>query len=178
MRSLFKDLKNLPKGAIYALMNEKEKKAFVVQTTALISSLTRQVHQIKEGHHYIKQLVKDQNELEFVLLEANVKRNLLPVRHTICCNMLLDEGYTLYNEISCFYYRGMIRFGRMPGSRHHEVIYVSLRSKNKEEFVVGVFERTNEVKDFVTRYYPNLHRITEVVYSPNSLTREWYKQGE
>jgi hypothetical protein len=52
------------------------------------------------------------------------------------------------------------------------LFYVKVVSRRYKEVVVGVFDNVPDMDEFVSIYYPN-DKIDDIIYSSNSLTKEY-----
>lgn len=167
---------NLSKSGIYALCNEKTKKVYIGSTSSFLTSINRNLIDIKaDNHKYIS--LQDYPDLYVVFLEEINSRNMNPkIRVAYWVDHYKNLGYALYRTYPGLRYKVRIDIShdfRFPNT--DPLIYVRLVDRSNKKIVVGIFESMSEANSFVaTTYSQSL--ITTISYMDNNLTNEYRSQ--
>ena len=167
---------NLLKTGVYAICNEKTKTVYIGYTSSFLTSINRNLKDIKDNNH--KDIPKDDYpDLDIILLEEINSRNM---DHRIRVAYWIDHyrnlGYSLYRTYPGLRYK--VRIEIQSDFRHPStapLVYVKLINRDYKKTIVGIFQSMHEAESFVAQYY-NQSLITTIVYSDNILTREYLSQ--
>lgn len=168
-KEVFETLYNLPREGIYAIRNEQEKSVYISYSKDLLTSVSKNVKQIKEKVHICNFLNREIEELEFGIIET---LNYYTTKLDIHCLLYYhiteyrNKGYTViaYRNIK------PLRFRVDIGQDCR--VYCKLITKDYKEYVVGVFNNKIEAKDFI-KQYQDMDSLIYPIYSINDLTKEY-----
>lgn len=150
----------LPNSCVYALISDSTKECLVCHSNNLQSSLGRLLCSNKIKEKDVRLVILDiLDDLEYKLLLAE-KRKL----------EYISLGYKIINSRNYINYKVSIQYSKMFDS-----IFVVLYNKRRDKKIVGIFERMNEAKEFVSTYYKQQEFIFPV-YSTNKCTREYMEK--
>ena len=164
-----KDLLNYSKPGIWGFVNDKDKRFFISYSNNILSSVSRNISQIQDKSHSCRKLIRDLPNLQFVLLAGSTSHDTKDLK--ILAMELIDgfkaKGYTPYKDVTLVSYKL-----RTAITKDYK-IHVLLVNKRNDKVVVGVFDNIDDSKSFISNNYPN-NKISKVIYSTNSLTKEFY----
>jgi hypothetical protein len=169
VETVLQDLCSLPKEAVYCLINEKDKRVQVFQTSNLVSHIGKLVLEI--GSLNNKNLRLDLNNIKLLIVETKFEnkesRNNV-FKKTV--EKYKKLGYEFYNELSVAQYKLKESFQY----RNHKAYYVIelVGAKGSKPIVVGVFTKWREARTFQDKEYPN-GCIEKVVFADNEDTKNW-----
>ena len=104
MKTLFKELVELPEQAIWCLKNSKTKKVWISHSTNLVESLSRTICQLKDGSHSCKDLVADLDSLRFEVLEVVSDGSQLKLRTKFWIDQYRINRWSNYRNYSGIVY--------------------------------------------------------------------------
>lgn len=166
---MFQELYKLPDKCIYAFLNESDKKIYIGMAKNIVTSLSRNISEMKYSNHPCK---NDVSKLKFEILENIVTDRDLKLKYQYYSNKYKNEGWTLYRDYCAISYKVLIdvlnvnKLYGMPSIK----CCVKLRSRGYRELTVGLFETVEEAEVFVANNYSN-SPITNIIYADNKLTR-------
>ena len=158
-------LSNLPKTAVYGLINEKDKAIYLTHCRDVIVSLNRIMEGLRNGSNETG-LLEDyrNNKLDIVILNTESDK----LRQLQLIEWYKDEyrnkGYKLYNN------HVYIRY-TVTTEINGKFVYVVLKNGAKSKTIVGVFKSIWEAKEFINGSYPS--KIYFPIYASNDLTKKY-----
>lgn len=169
---MVKELLKLPNvGCIYALYNQKRKKTqlFLANSNALLS-IPRTISNLRNNDHKSKELCSDINDLELIVLETHEDTSYLRLRMQYWYDYVEDLGLETYTKRIYLQYKSRINVDfDYTGEKR---VLVELVNKRNESFVVGVFDKMYEAKEFQEAYFGR-SKYVYPIYANNVLTREY-----
>jgi len=156
---MFQSLLNLPKQAIFILINEKDKKVYISYSSKFHNKLGSIAEQIRDNTWRWKEMIKDKKKLELKILETNIERHFVNYYR----NEYRNNGYTLYNETE-----------RIPLQYQFKIQYSSRRvlvvavDKRWTRTILGRFETYEEARGFLF-YIGHNNPAGSLVYSINGV---------
>jgi hypothetical protein len=167
--NLVDNLSHLPKMCIFGLIDEVNKTILIYRTKNIVTALNRIIRQYEYSN---KKILK----LPLVIIEDIKSSNNLWIRYSYWNRYYSNMGYNIFNKskynIAYKVHKEVYRDFRSIKSRSM-LFYVSIVSRRGKGFVVGIFDKVNLMDEFVSQSYPN-GAINNIIYSDNSLTREYY----
>jgi len=158
-------LVNMPKNAIYALVDAQDKEIFLTYSYDVLSSLSRLISEIRAGIG----LPIDPTKYEYKLLETTDKQNL-KLRFNYWYDYYASLGYKFHNKRRHINYRLTSVVGRDFRNPNHRLLYVKLKNW-KNEIVLGAFNNIEECNEFINNYGD----LYSIKYATNQLTNEYLK---
>lgn len=135
--------------AIYALINERDKKIYIIATLDLTKSLSAQASQLGRRTHSIKPLKKDKGLVTFKLLEtidapdaARLSATLHVAKYK-WTEHYTTQGYTHYNETQMPCYKARVSYTETYRAR------VDLVTNGRKVFPVREFKTQAEAEAFI-----------------------------
>jgi hypothetical protein len=167
-KKIFKDMYKLPREAIYAFRNEKEKSVYITYSKDFLTAFSKNIREIRDKVHICKFLNRNIRDLEFEIIETMSKETTSLDIHCLLIHhiqRLRDEGYTVIG------YRNIqpLRFRVHIGQDFK--VYCKLITKQYKEYVVGVFETMKDANPFIETY--KAMKVIFPVYASNTLTKEY-----
>lgn len=156
---MFQSFLNLPKQAMFVLINEKDKKVYISFSTRFHTKLGSIVTQMRDGTWRWKDMIKDKKKLEVKILETRVEKHFVNYYRTEYRN----KGYTLYNETE-----------RIPLQYEFKINYTSRRvlvvavDRNYKKTILGRFETYEEARGFLF-YVGHNNPSNSLVFSINGV---------
>lgn len=137
---MFQTLVSLPKQAIFVLLNEKDKKAYVSFSSRLSYKLGSIVTEMNEGTWRYKFMTRDRKKLSLVILETSVQKHFVKYYK----DEYRNNGYELYNESERIplQYRFVINYTK------NRVLVVAVNNNNDKE-ILGKFKTYDEARGFL-----------------------------
>jgi hypothetical protein len=161
-----KNLTELTCSGIWAFVNTKDKRIFISHSNNILSSVSRNISEIKDKSHSCRKLLRDLPNLELLVLEADVLPQDRKIKVGKWMENYKNKGWTLYKDTPPVLYSI-----RTSISKDYKV-HILLVNKRNDKLVVGVFTTMDEATQFLFTNYPN-NKVHNVIYSDNSLTREF-----
>lgn len=164
-------LKTLCKPGLYALINEKDRKVYLGTSTNILTSLNRNICDLKYNRH---PCIPSSDSIEFLFLEEIENRNIQKIRLVFYIDYYKNLGYTLYRNFPGLRYKLSvdIRVDFRKGCEQFELVYVILKCPSHLNFICGVFRTIPEANEFIESVYKD-----SIYYYPvqalNSLTKEF-----
>lgn len=166
-----KDLTELNTPGVYALINNKDKRIFITQSNNILSSVSRNIAQIRDKSHSCRPLLRNLPNLELLVLEHESSPKNRKIRLSYWMTIYKTKGYELYNPSTPVSYKVQARI------TSDYFVHVLLINKRNDKLVVGVFNTMSEAESFISQNYPN-QSINNVIYSSNDLTKSFYNKGK
>jgi hypothetical protein len=167
---MVRDLLSLPEGCTFALFNQKRKKAQLFICKNGLIRIPQIINTLRNNEHSSKELCSDLQDLELVILETNNDISILRLHMQYWKDYLKDLELETYNKINCLIYKSRVTTGYDYTGELR--ILVELVNRRNESFVVGVFEKMYEAKEFQKKYFDTRNYVYPV-YANNEHTREY-----
>jgi len=161
-----KNLTELTCSGIWAFVNDKDKRIFISHSNNILSSVSRNISEIKDKSHSCRKLLRDFPNLDLLVLEANVLPHDRKIKVGKWMDHYRNKGWTLYKDNPPVSYSI-----RTAISKDYKV-HILLVNKRNDKLVIGVFTTMDEATQFLSTNYPN-NKVHNIIYSDNSLTREF-----
>lgn len=166
-----KELLNHSNPGVWGFLNTKDKRFFISYSNNILSSVSRNIAQIQDKSHTCRKLIRDLPNLQLVVLQKVDTRDTKTLK--LIAMELMEgfkaKGYTPYKNVTLVSYKL-----RTVITTDYK-IHILLVNKRNDKIVVGVFDNIDDSESFISINYPN-NKITKVIYSDNSLTKEFYNQ--
>ena len=172
---LFQKMLALPDFAVYALVNEFEKRAFLGFAKRLSNALARHISYLRDGSHSCRELVQDQAFLQLRILETGLDSRSIYIRTGHWHREYIDRGYAVYNARGPYSFRMSVVIGprwKTTQKANTKYFFATLKNQNKRSIVVGVFDDIEKLNRWTSRYYSDRH-VHNIVYANNPLTKEF-----
>lgn len=168
--STFNSLLKLPRSAVYAVIDEKQRRVLVSYSTSLMASLGRLIERINTGEMPYRKL-NPYNRLKFVVLEKDECRNRLMVRTGFHMQEFKKQGYSLVVDVppATYVLKSVLLYtGLNAGHRSEAKIQAVLVSKRNSKIIVGEFKTQAEYDAFARLHYRN-GKVYDIVYDVSVL---------
>lgn len=161
--TLFNDLLDLPRSAVYAVIDESRRMVLVTYSMALIPSLGRLVERIKNGESYCRNFVGSEG-LKFEILDTGDCRNRLIIRTGFHMRKYKSLGYKLIVETPPAEYRvKCLPHYPMYDLQTRVVLRMYLVSKRNSKILVGEFRTQASYDEFYVLNY-GIDGINDLIY--------------
>ncbi len=156
---MFQSFLNLPKQALFILINEKDKKVYISYSSKLHSRLGVIAVEITDRIWRYKDMVKDKKKLELRILETTPQKHFVNYYR----NEYRNNGYELYNETE-----------RIPLQYQFKLCYTVRKvlvvavDKRWNKTVLGRFETYEEARGFLL-YIKHNNPACSLCYSLNGV---------
>lgn len=161
-----KNLTELTCSGIWAFVNDKDKRIFISHSGNILSSVSRNISEIKDKSHSCRKLLRDLPHLELIVLESGVLPHDRKIKVGEWMDYYRNKGWTLYKDTHPVSYSI-----RTSISKDYKV-HILLVNKRNDKLVVGIFPTMDEATQFLSTNYPN-NKVHKVIYSENSFTKEF-----
>lgn len=128
---------------IYALVNEKKKKAYIASTSNFIVGLARLLSSLSDGSHRSRELRREKLQLSLRLLEVLPDARLGDAYKIKHINAFKDMGYSIYNP------ERVARYSRRVGFSAGALPQVQVISAGKRILPVKDFRTLEEAEAFL-----------------------------
>jgi hypothetical protein len=137
---MFQEFLNLPKQAIFALVNERDKKVYVSFSMTFHVRLGSILGQFRDGSWRWKDMIRDRKKLSLVILETSIQKNFVKYYK----EQFQKNGYTVYNEKEKLplWYEFKINYSL------RKVLVVAVNARN-DKTVLGRFNTYEEARGFL-----------------------------
>jgi hypothetical protein len=158
---IFQELLNLPKQAIFALVNETDGKVYVSFSTRFPSKLGSIIGQLVDKTWRWKEMILRRKFLKLVILETSVERNFVKYYK----EQFQKNGYTVYNEKEKLplWYEFKINYSL------RKVLVVAVNARN-DKTVLGRFNTYEEARGFLL-YIKHNNPANSLCYSISGLRK-------
>lgn len=161
---LFQDLVTIPKRCVYALVNERDKKAYIAYSSNTLGSICNLISSNK--------LQEDWSKLQIKILETIQSSNKLKIRYQHWTTYYANNGYRLYRDYKAVQYKLSIDVieDHKRGVENRLLFIVRLVSRGYKSVTVGVFGSMEEMNEFIRLHYTV---IDDIVCADNELTKKY-----
>ena len=164
-----KSLTNLSCPGVWAFVNESDKKIFISYSENILSAVSRNISELLSASHSCRSLVSDFSKLDLLVLEK-VSKAETKVKAGRYKENYKADGWQLYNTSI------PVQYSVKTTISNDCKIQVYLINRRKDKIVVGVFDSKQESDQFIQTHYPN-NIVTSIVYSQNSLSKEFFRKS-
>jgi len=171
LKITLKDLTDLNSPGVYAFLNTEDKQIYITQSNNILSSVSRNIAQIRDKSHPCRPLLRKLPKLQLIVLEHELSTKNRKIRVGYWKTHYKNKGYELYNPSIPVTYKIQTRI------TSDYFVHVLLINKRNDKIVVGVFNTLFESESFISEHYPN-QSINNVIYSSNDLTKSFYNKGK
>jgi hypothetical protein len=147
---VFQTFLRLPPAAIFALINETDKKVYISHTTRLPTRLGEMVDKMTLGTWKFPAMTQDKHKLELKILEQSNTESRYFVQYFV--SEYRNMGYTIYNETENLPkgYTFQIQYSfDTIAFRMDELVSVIAINSQYEKIVLGKFQHPQEAEDFL-----------------------------
>jgi hypothetical protein len=166
-----KQLLQLPKMAVIALINDQDKVVHITHSSCVVESLGKLIRQLKDKTHNNLNLIIDREKLRFVVLEEIQNIDALGVKTRYWVDQYVAKGYGLYGKINAVKYRLRVEY-----DDYARVIVKAVNTRNKG-YVIGVFRNLGLANQWIENTFKDKEYIIPQ-YANNELTKSYLKQYE
>lgn len=154
---MIQNLFNLPKQAIFVLLNERDKKVYLSYSSRLPQKLGSIVSEMSGGTWRYKEMIKHKKRLRLVIIETNIQKNFIQYYK----NEYLKKGYELYNakEKAPLLYEFKIIYTQ------RKVLVVAVNTRN-DKTILGRFNTYEEARGFLL-YIQHNNPTNSLCYATN-----------
>lgn len=167
-------LLNLPKRAIWAFINDTDRKIWVSHSRNVLRAFMHNLALIKNNLHQDTGLNVDQSKIRFLILEdceeSVPKEDEFLLREAYWMEDYKKQGYTLYRDRTPLELTLRIESDRLF-EEYKLVIVAKLIDRNDKQRIVGVFDKESEALVWTKKFYPG--PIHEIHYCKNELTKRY-----
>jgi hypothetical protein len=158
-----------PANAVYAFVNEKDKRIYITYCTSFLSSVDRTIQLIERSKNSNRLLYDDRNKLDLIVLATDlVDKNSMRLMTSYWSNHYRNIGYSLYRKYNHIEYKI-----RTVINKSYQ-IEVQLVTRNNATLVVGVFSKAEEANEFTNECLVKQGSCILPVYALNQLTKEYF----
>ena len=174
LETIIADLVELPDACIFVLYNQDKGKAHLALCKNGLLRIPRLINELRKNEHKIKELCEDLGELQLKVLETHEDYETLRLHMNFWYNYIEDLGLETYSKRRTYIkYKSRINIGYdYNGDRR---VFVELVNRRNESFVVGVFEKMFEGRDFKKQYFDSKDYVYPV-YANNELTKNYVER--
>lgn len=175
--SLVTHLLNLPIAGLFALIDENNKRVYLVHSSNIRGALNRIIDDLHYKINLPQELIENRFNLKLEVLEEQFDRRTRLGRYSYYVDKYRNNGYTILREdyIPLQYKLDIqIRDYHDLVGRNNKRVFVELVSKGRQRIVVGIFRTMKEANKFIKETYGDSKYLTPV-YANNRATREYYK---
>lgn len=167
---MVKDLLGLPEGCTFALYNPKKKKVQLFVCKNALIRIPQIINDLRNNEHSIRELCEDVRDLELIILETSNDYGMLRLHMQYWYDYVKNIGLETYKRHTYLKYKSRVNVGYDYDGVQR--VFVELVNRRNESFVVGVFEKMNEAKEFQKQYF-DTQKYVFPVYANNSLTKNY-----
>lgn len=155
-----KALFNAPANAVYAFVNEEDKRIYITYCTKLLASIDRNI----ANNRF---LYDDRNKLQLIILSTDlVDKKDMMLMTSYWCSYYRNNGYSLYKEYKHIEYKARAIINKNIKAE------VQLVSRNNSITVVGVFDTMAEADSFIVNCLLKQNGCILPVYALNKHTKD------
>lgn len=159
---LLTTLTSIPNNSIIGLINDSEKKLYILQGSRNRMLLMENITQIEIGDHtYLDSLVN----YRIIVIETCYDRVSRLLHTEYWYNHYEELGYSLVNRRCLLKYKYRIVLNKLGQ------VIVSVVNKRNDQTIVGVFNKLQDAEEFVE------YSKGQFVYANNQLTRDYLCSG-
>jgi hypothetical protein len=163
---LLKNLTELTCSGIWAFVNNKDKRIFISHSNNILSSVSRNISEIKDKSHSCRKLLRDFPNLDLLVLESHVLPHDRKIKVGKWMDHYRNKGWTLYKD------NPPVSYSIKTTISNDYKVHILLVNKRNDKLVVGVFPTMDEATQFLSTNYPD-NKVHKVIYSENSFTKEF-----
>ena len=173
-------MRGLPKSCIFAFYNPTKKKVYLSYARNSIKRIASIMSDLRDGTFSNTEMCEDYLELELIVLETSSNKNSLDSQAVFRLHMDYWQNYVEKLGLS-YYGKRSVYVQYKPRLTHgfdyegKKVVFVNLVTKRNDSFIVGVFNKTPDAKEFVSTYLDSQGSYILPVYSYNDLTKGFMK---
>lgn len=173
--NLFQTLLNQPRSAIFALYNRKTNRVHLTLAKNFVKHLSTISMGMQDGTFKHKQMVRDKDDLEVVVLETLPPHELETLRIHMHYWYLYcrDLGMKFYTKKCHIIFRPRTRIGLDYNG--NTVVFVELVTRRNNAEVVAVFEKMYEAEEYIRDYL--VGEFIVPVYATNELTKSYVTES-
>lgn len=165
------ELVSLSQIGLYALLNDNDKKVYVVYAQDMLNSLQRHLASLKLGSHQEKQLQIDFNmgKLRLVVLETGDGVKGLVDRYMkaeFLKDQFVKSGYSLYKQKPAIKLKTEVRIETNNATPYRVKAYLVGTNHN---IPIGAFTYKAECDEFLKQHYSH-SPYEKIIIAPNKLT--------
>lgn len=167
--NLILNLFTLPKTAVFAFINDFDKRVYVSYSSTFKMRLMTIIDQIATRRWKYKGMINELSKLRLVILDRNQPEHELKLFTKYHRDYYRNQGYRFYNskEKVPLQYSFTIRFS----DRRNAICVVALTTR-REPTIIGWFETLEEAKLFLELVNDRtLNPTRNIVYARNRVTR-------
>ena len=173
--NLVNELHKLPEGCIFALFNPDRAKAQLFLCKNGLLRIQQIINDLRNNEHSCKELCNDLNNLQLTILETNNDQDILRLHMQYWFDYIESVGLTPYKKHTYLKYKARITVGYDYDAKKR--VFVELVNRRNESFVVGVFKKMYEAKEFKDQYF-DTQKYVFPVYANNDLTKKFSEQRD
>lgn len=166
-----KQLLQLPKMAVIALINDEDRVIHITHSSCVVESLGKLLRQLQDKTHNCLNLIIDRDKLRFVVLEVIQNNDALGVRTRYWVDQYVAKGYGLYSKINAVKYRLRVEY-----DDYARVIVKAVNTRNKA-YVIGVFRNLGLANQWIENTFKDKEYIIPQ-YAKNELTKSYMERYE
>lgn len=170
--TLIHQLLTLPKTAVFALINDFDKRVYVSYSTTFKTRLMGIIEQISTKRWKYRGMLNELKHIRLVILDKNLPEHELKIFTKYHRDMYRNNGYRFYNKEKVpLQYSFSIRFT----DRKNAICVVAFNSR-KEPTILGYFETIELAQEFLVMVKDrNLNPSQNLVYARNGMTKRMLK---
>jgi hypothetical protein len=169
LTNLIYDLLTLPKTAVFAFINDFDKRVYVGYSSTFKTRLMAIIDQIATKRWKYRGMTNELKKLRLVILDKNIPEHDLKIFTKYHRDSYRNNDYRFYNkERLPLQYSFTIRFT----DKRNAICVVALTTR-RDPTILGWFETIEEANDFLVMVKDrNLNPSQNVVYARNQTTRK------
>ena len=175
MSNIVKELANLPESCIFSLFNRNKMKGQIFLCKNGLLRIPQIINDLRTNQHSIKELCQDISSLELIILETHPDYELLRLHMQYWGDYLEESGITPYKKHTYLRYKARISVGYDYDAKRR--VFVEMVNRRNESFVVGVFHKMHEAKEFKHEYF-DTQKYVYPVYASNNLTKNYSERRD
>lgn len=164
---MLKDVLNVPKLCIYALICDDSKRVMVKYTKCLLTAMDRLTKDLETPKYML--LKNDVEKVRIEILEQGIPYSFnTKAKVTGYVQSYIDKGYTEYypsNPVSYTAYKDVFVFNKYA----YYGVYIK-RNKQSPRIIVGLFRDKKERDEFYTTYYKD-GKVRAIQYASTIFTK-------
>lgn len=164
----FAELLDTSCSGIWGLVNEADRKIYLSYSNNILSSISRNISDLKSRCHSCRDLNNDLSKLSIIIVERNTPSSQLKLSLSNWMDNYRNNNYGLYREFIPVSYKL-----RKVVSKDY-LVHVLLVNSRNDKIVVGIFDKMDLADQFINTHYKD--NITKVIYSDNQLTGNYIKR--
>jgi len=167
---IVKQLRELPEGCTFALYNPIRKKSQLFICKNGLIRIPRIINDLRTNEHTNKELCRDLEDLELIILETSNDYSLLRLHVQYWYDYMKDIGLETYSKHTYLKYKARVNVGY--DFNGEQKVFVELVNRRNESFIVGVFDNMYDAKTFKVDYFDSMKYVYPV-YANNESTKKY-----